>query len=99
MYVDFILLVSVKTCVTPYMFKTKKIPSGQNTHHYVGQHAHARGRFIPQFCQLEYCHKLAIIVAMDTWNSIYMYMIDMGMRLIFLHTLIETLASIHDVII
>ena len=76
--------------------KEKNIPSGQNARHYLGQNAHARGRLTPQFFQLEYCHKLAMIVAMDTSNSIYMS--DMEMQPIFLHTLIESLASIHDII-
>ena len=74
--------------------KKKNIPSGQNAHHCVGQNAHAsvRGRFTSQFCQLESCHKLAIIVAMDIQNQKYMN--DMEMWLIFLQTLVESLASI-----
>ena len=46
--------------------KEKHIPSGKNAHHYLGQNAHVHGRFTPQVCQLESCHKLVIIVAMDT---------------------------------
>ena len=45
--------------------------------------------------QLESCHKLAIIVAMDTSNSIYMS--DMEMQPI-LQTLIESLANLPDII-
>ena len=76
--------------------KEKNTPSGQNARHCLGQNAHARGRLTPQFFQLESCHKLAIIVAMDTSNSIYMS--DMEMQPIFLQTLIESLANIHDII-
>ena len=80
-----------------YMLKTETtIPSGQNARYCLGQNAHARGRFTPQLFQLESCHKLAIIVAMDTSNSIYIS--DMEMQPIFLQTLIESLASIHDMI-
>ena len=57
---------------------------------------YARGRLTPQFFQLESCHKLAIIVAMDTSNSIYMS--DMEMQPIFLQTLIESLANLPDII-
>ena len=77
--------------------KEKHNTSGQKARHCLGQNAHARGRLTPQFFfQLESCHKLAIIVAMDTSNS--MYMSDMEMQPIFLQTLIESLASIHDII-
>ena len=48
------------------------------------------------FFQLESCHKLAIIVAINSSNSIYMS--DMEMQPTFLQTLIESLASIHDII-
>ena len=63
-FVNFILLVSARICVQKgkYIY----IPRRQNAHHCLGQIAHARGRFIPQFCQLESCDKLAIIEAMDT---------------------------------
>ena len=53
--------------------KETNIQSGKNARHCLGQNAHARGRLTPQFFQLESCHKLAIIVAMDTSNSIYIY--------------------------
>ena len=76
--------------------KEKNIPSGQNARHCLGQNAHARGRLTPQFFQLESCHKLAIVVAMDTSNSIYKS--DMEMQPIFLQALIESLANIHDII-
>ena len=80
-----------------YMFnKETNIQSGKNARHCLGQNAHARGRLTPKFFQLESCHKLAIIVAMDTSNSIYMS--DMEMQPIFLQTLIESLANIHDII-
>ena len=47
--------------------KEKDIPSGQDdAHHCLGQNAHARRHFTPQFCQLESDRKLVIIVAMDT---------------------------------
>ena len=75
----------------------KNIPSGQNARHCLWQNAHARGRLTPQFFQLESCHKLAIIVAMDTSNPIYMS--DMGMQPIFLQTLIESLANLPDIIL
>ena len=78
------------------MFQKENIPSGQNAHHCLGQNAHARGRFTPQFCQVESCHQLAIIVTMDTSNLIYMS--DMKMLLIFFRILIDSLACIHDII-
>ena len=77
--------------------KEKNTPSGQNARHCLGQKAHTRGRLTPQFFQLESCHKLAIIVAMDTSNPIYMS--DMGMQPIFLQTLIESLANLPDIIL
>ena len=76
--------------------KGKNIPSGQNARHCLGQNAHVRGRLTPQFFQLESCHKLAIVVAMDTSNSIYKS--DMEMQPIFLQALIESLTNIHDII-
>ena len=76
--------------------KEKNIPSGQNARHCLGQNAHACGRLTSQLFQLESCDKLAIIVAMDTSNSIYMS--DMEMQPIFLQTLIESLANLPDII-
>ena len=49
-----------------------------------------------QVCQLECCNKFAIDVVMETLNSIYSR--DMEMWLIFWQALIESLASIHDII-
>ena len=56
----------VSARIYAFVKKEKNIPSGQNVHHCLGQNAHARERFTPTFCQLVSCHKLAIIVAMDT---------------------------------
>ena len=74
------------------MFKKKKKPRGK-TLTIVGA---KRPCAWAQVCQLECCNKFAIDVVMETLNSIYSR--DKEMWLIFWQALIESLASIHDII-
>ena len=66
--VNFSLMVNIR--IFAHVQKGKSIPSGQNAHHCLAQKA-------PQFCQLDSCHKHAIIVTTDTYNSIYMTDMEM----------------------